>query len=379
MSGRGGPITGVADIVMSRYNQGMTQRCPREPSPPRPRWRLVIASLSLGMLLFCSARGYADTGKPAHRQGLLVLFNADPDDAVEPEARFATEVALAVDQYEVIPVRLEDGDFKTWAFERQREKLRVLTRELRAIYSIWIAYNPSGSATLFVCTLLPQRSFLRTVEVPGGPDVEKELAVAARELLEEISLTVSPPPASRLPQNEPPVFQSFFDVVISARGTFGVAGHDGPSMQPGAGIGFKWWPAERVYLKGEMALDFGPYENTGDVSISGITAAPGLGIGYSQKWRVASLGPLLEFQESWTRLEMAASDTLTQTYEWWHFRVAAGLGLGIAIKKSAIALDVTLGLSPVRETIRRESDGSVELVTPLLDARVALSVLFSTG
>lgn len=339
-------------------------------------WRSVAALLIAGVLLFCSPPGYADAREPIEHPGLMVLFDANTDEDGEP--KFVTEVALAIDQYEVIPVRLEDGNFRSRPFESQRETLRALAREHRAGYSIWVVFAPSGSATLFMCTLLPQRTFLWTVDVPSGPDVEKDLAAAARELLEEINLTISLPPASRPAKTEQPVFHSFFDIMLSARGTFGIVGQEGPSVLPGVGIGLKWWSTRSLYLKMEMALDFGPYEKT-DIAISGITVAPGLGIGYSKKWVPVSVGPLFEFQESWTRLKMTAPDVKPQVYDWWHFRVAAGLSLGIAIKKSTIAVDATVGLSPVRDTIRRQSDSAVRLVTPLVDFRVALCFLFPAG
>ncbi len=192
--------------------------------------------MAMGGVLLCSALTYADSENPLGRPGLVVLYSADTGKDTATEPNFVTEVALAIDQYEVIPVRLEDGDFKTWSFEMQQDKLRGLNREYRAIYSIWVTYAPSGIATLFLCTLLPQRAFLRTVDVPSGPDAEKELAVAARELLDEMSLTVSPPPASRPKQDEEPTFDTYFDLVFSARGTFGLVGQEGPSVLPGAGI-----------------------------------------------------------------------------------------------------------------------------------------------
>ena len=348
----------------------------RFPLPTLPVW------VAFGILIFFSSVGFADDTRPR----VLVLYDAADGIAPTSEPKLVTEIALAVDQYEVMPISLPDPAFSNQSFEQQLETLRSLARTYHASYSIWVTSPPSGPAVLFLCTLLPKRTFLRTVEIQRTADVEKDVAVAARELLEEISFTVEAPAAPiETPAAEPiekpiekPAFQSFFEIEISARGTFGVVGQEGPASMPGAGLGFRWHAVPQLYLQAAMTLDFGPYRQTSEESISGITPAPKLGIGYLKKWSAISLGPLLEFQESWTRLKISAPKSDTQTYTWWHFRVGIGMGLGISIRqKSALVLDASLGISPVRETIRRESDASTRLITPLLDIRVGLSFLLT--
>ena len=338
---------------------------------------LPALSMSIGILLLFADPGPVSADRTDGRPGLLVLFDADNVRDGSPEPGFVTEVALAVDEYEVIPYRLKGDDFKRWGFERQRETLRTLTQTLDATYSIWVVFD-TEDVTLFVCSLLPGRAFLRTVDVPNAADVEKELAVAARELLAEISLTIAPP-LERAPEPEQPPVLFLYELMLSIRGTFGIVGQEGPSIEPGIAIGARWWFASRLYLEMAAALDFGPYEKTGDRTISGISAAPGVGLGYSKKWRAVSLGPLITFEESWTRIKMTAPAAASQTYDWWHFRIGAGIDLGIAIKNTTIALDGTIGLSPVQEKVRQASDNAIRLVTPLVDVRVGLSLRFSIG
>ena len=341
---------------------------------------------AIGILLCCSGKGVADDTRPR----VLVLYGAADGTAPASELRLVTEIALAVDQYEVIPIPLPDPAFSHQSFERQLESLRSLARTYRASYSIWVTYPPYRPPILFLCTLLPKRTFLRTVEVPRTEDVEKDIAIAARELLNELGFTVSPLPGAPAPpvlkpdtepsekQTEKPAGQSFFEIELFARGTFGVIGRKGPASIPGAGLGFRWHAVPQLYLQAAMAVDFGPYRQASEESISGITAAPKLGIGYLKKWSAVSLGPLIEYQESWTRLKISAPGSNEQTYTWWHFRVGVGMDLGIAIRqKSALVVDASVGISPVRETIRRESDASTRLITPLLDIRVGLSFLFA--
>ena len=339
---------------------------------------LSVASAYIGMVLFFAVPGAVHADEADGRSGLLVLFNADADQDGSSESKFVTEVTLAVDEYDVIPYQLKEDEFKSWTFERQRETLQALTQTLGATYSIWVVFG-TDDATLFVCSLLPGRAFLRTVDVPSAADVEKELAVAARELLTEISLTVSPPPAPASPKTEQTPVRFLYELMLSTRGTAGIVGQQGPSIQPGIAVGTRWWFVSQLYLNLAVALDFGPYKKNDDGTISGISVAPGVGIGYSKKWQVVSLGPLMTFEESWTRLKMTAPAVASQTYDWWRFRIAAGIALGFTMKNTTIGLDGTVGLSPVQETIRLASDTTVRLVTPLVDVRLGLSLLFSVG
>lgn len=319
------------------------------------------------------------------KPGLLVLYSTEGETLAATEPKLVTEIALAVDQYTIIPV-LTDRSFVDWSYDRQQKMLRELARTHHASYSLWVTHPPSGSTVLFLCTLLPRRTFLRTVEVQSDADVEKDIAVAARELLEEIGFSISPPAEASSSPTEESIEKptenltveprrSFFEIMFLARGTFGVTGQVGPVITPGTGIGFKWCPPPRLYLKTAIALDFGPYKRSSEETISGIAVAPEIGLGYLKQWGLFSLGPLLEFQESWTRLKMSAPAGGTQTYSWWQFRIGLGVDARLSIRqKSAIMLNASLGLSPVQQTIRRDSDASTRFITSLLDIRVAVSI-----
>ncbi len=107
------------------------------------RLSMMVVSLCVWTALSSSGQCRAGSEPESGRPKLMVLYTARSDDEDGPESRFVTEATLAIDQYQVVPVRLQNPEFMGWSFERQSKTLLELTRVHRATMRVHLSWNPS--------------------------------------------------------------------------------------------------------------------------------------------------------------------------------------------------------------------------------------------
>lgn len=345
--------------------------------------RIVCAVVLIAVAVGGEARA-ADGPKPT----LAVLLVATDEADKERESRFIGELKLTLDGFEITLLKSGVDDFAALSLKDKLDKVQSLTEPLHATATIWIENASADVVMLHVVALSTGRAFIRIVEVNSGPEAERELAIAADELLGQVYMLVPPPTSA-------PVEQAVEEVVWKATAlrepgrhvdlgiaTFfaasgGLYRREGTWLRLGGGAALEVWPIDGVLVRAGFAVVAGPFDDPSDGALSGYGLYPEIGFGYLRSLGRLRLGPVAAAAAMRSTITLTLGEGEAHTSSWWSFRGSLGVQARLALSPVvALFLEPSVGIWSHHRHFRRVSDGSTALGSPLLDGGASLGVCY---
>jgi len=233
------------------------------------------------------------------------------------------------------------------------------------------------------------RAFIRIVEVPNSATAERELAVAAAELIGQVYLLAPAPAGSPVEAEVADIVQKAevlreqptsveLAAVALVRGEGAVYGQAGGWARVGGGLALEVVPVAHLLLRAGFTAVGGPFEDPREGTVSGYGLAPELDVAWLWRIRFVSIGPLIGASAIRSALSVALGDGTVHAYSWWSFRGAVGLELRFALSRLlSLSISPTLGVWSRSQKFLRVSDDSVALVTPWLDWSAAVGICYN--
>jgi hypothetical protein len=319
---------------------------------------------------------------------VLVFQVAQSRSAKIGEARFITELRLALDRFRIHCVSLEPRHFASLVFAERLERIRSLSQQHGAVATTWIEYFGQDTVLLSLVAMSTGRALVRVVEVESGPSTEAELAFAAQELLGEAYMFGDPSGEPAIEETVQRVKQNVtghrpsgeaktrLGVVPLFSVSGGIYEREGPSLLLGGGAGLELNLVSSWFFRLSLLGWAGPRQRYDDGVLSGFGVTCGLGAGYHFLLGPLRLGPMLGAALNWRRMDMAFGEGDNQPYTWVGFRGEAAVDLQLAVRDHLLlVLGGGIGIVPVRKSFQRVSDESTLVSTPFVDWHGILGLL----
>ena len=365
--------------------QGVVDRTrPREAEASSAGSRLCVALAAAALL---AGQAAAAEGAPAASIAVLRL-GGDPAQAAREKA-FVTALELALDDFQVHVIDAPDQGFAQLPLKAKLDRIDAATRPFGAAATVWIECVSDDLIMLHVVAIGTGRAFIRIVEVPNSATAERELAVAATELVGQVYLLAPAPAGSPVEGAVKDVMRKAevlrerpteigLAVVALLRVEGAVYGQSGAWARVGGGLALDVLPSPHLLLRAGFTAVAGPFADPRDGTVSGYGIAPEIGAGWLWRIRFLSVGPVLQAAAIRTALSAALGDGTARTYSWWSFRGALGLEVRFALSHLlSLSLSPAIGVWSHSRKFLRVSDDSVALVTPLLDWSASAGVCYN--
>ncbi len=355
------------------------------PTPStRPfRGALAVALALLAALVGGTARA-TDAGKPT----LAVLRTAADGDDKAREDRFILELKLGLDGFDIALVEPGAAGFTALPLKDKLDEVRARAEPLHAAATIWLESASPRTVLLNVVALSTGRAFIRVVEVEDGPSAERELAVAADELLGQLYMLSAPPRPAPVQASVEAVVAKAAALAAPRRVELDVATYfdlggalyhyEAAWLRLGGGVAVELRTAGGALLRAGFTVVAGPFADPRDGSLSGFGLSPEIAFGYLWHARRVRLGPVAGAAAARSTVALALGRGEAQTTSWWSFRGSLGLELRIDLAPSvAVFVEPRVGASTHTRRFERVSDGSTALRTPILDGGATLGVCYN--
>jgi hypothetical protein len=353
---------------------------------PLPRIR-ALAAVFAGLI----AASVCGSGLAGERDAqLLAVLLVARDGADEArEARFIDELKLTLDGFDIKLVDPGPADFTALSLKDELGVVQSLTEPLSAAATIWIESASPDVTMLHVVALSTGRAFIRIVEAKQGPGAERELAIAADELLGQVYM-LSPPPAAAPVEG---VVEKVVEKAAALRerksaveldlATFfttsgGLYRREGSWFRLGGGAALELWPAGGLLVRAGFSVVAGPFFDPDDGTVSGYGLHPELGGGYLWTLGRLRLGPVASAAAMRSTVTLSLGRGTAHTATWWSFHGALGVQARLALGPAvAVFLEPSVGVWSNPRRFERVSDGSVALRSPLVDWGATLGVCYT--
>jgi hypothetical protein len=308
---------------------------------------------------------------------ILVLIDLSAPQAEAQNRRFATELQLVLDDFEVVLAEVSRPESVKIDLPDQMERVRLIAQRHEASLVAWVETSASGALALRIVFLGKGRAVLRTVDGAPGPEAEAGLALAARELLKDAELLRTTERATT------PMFPSAplvveeekkrrLAITAAAQGSGGIAGVEGPSLYLGGVVGGRLWPAGNGWsLLLSLGFLSGPIGTAQQATISGWRLEPALALGYQWTVRRFHLGPMVGVLAPYTASTFELEDAKKEKVSWWSCRIFGGVGFKIDFGEIAfLFLDGAMGFNTNKEVFEKLAHEK-ELETPSENQTIA--------
>ncbi len=259
---------------------------------------------------------------------------------------------------------------------------------------IWLEQTGKDKVSLNLLAAAPDRSMLRSVGATlSGKDTGGELAIAARELLEEIHINLkesaspsqevtipSPSPDERSPSSAPPPLSHQRRTQLSLR-IITTGGFNGTAQSPillggTVTVGLYW----KSGLYADLSFDaFGnPSSTLQNGTTRTVGVRPGVGVGYLFERALVAFGPYLGLQVPWQTARTAIGANRESKDNWWNFRAVPGFDLRIRLYRNILfSMMSGLGILVHREVFERETDGVDIYASPSLEWHIRCGIVIT--
>ncbi len=299
---------------------------------------------------------------------VLLISVADDPSRRAIENDLTTELALALDRFTVGSITEHGPRFTALSSADQLERIERDLTAHEATAALWLQQKSTDSIGLHLVVIGEGRAVLRIVEIGHGPDAAVELAVAARELLDQAIVS-----EDQIADSGPPM-----NLVLQGTGLLrgGVAGHRGPSLLWGAQLAVQFDRWDQLFVRGALGVTSGPLDQTGKAEVEALGIHPGVIVGYRWRCRMLSFGPLLGAGPSWLRVYFPPEANETpRRHTSWRLRLDGGAHLGLTVTQSIdLLLAGTLSVYTNRERYVTILDRQELMVTPFLEWGVQLGL-----
>jgi hypothetical protein len=349
------------------------------------RPRLPLAALAATATFACAAARAEEPQRPT----LAVLRTAPPGPDEEREERFVMELKLSLDGFDVALADPATPGFTALPMKEKLDEVRARVEPLRAAATIWLESASPKTVLLNVVALGTGRAFIRVVEVADGPGAERELAIAAGELLGQVYMLSAPPrpkPVNAAVQRvvekaaavAAPARRDLFDLSTFLTMDGAASPYERSWLRAGGGVALELQPAAGLLLRLGVSVVAGPFADPRDGALSGYAIAPELGLGYLWRLGKLRLGPIAGAGAVRSAVALALGGGSAHAFSWWSFRGTLGLRAQLDLGPSvSVYAEPRAGAWSNTRRFERSSDGETALHSPIIDVGAALGICYN--
>ena len=328
----------------------------------------------------------------------VVLMLILESEALETlQKTFKNELAMELSTHTILTKSMQG--FSADGLSVRIEDIRQIAVTNGAEVVIWLEQTSKDKVSLNLLAAAPDRSMLRSIGATlSGRDTGGELAIAARELLEEIHINLkenafpsqgvtppSPSPDERnhSPESTPPpeIEPSHQRRTQLSLGVITTGGFNGTAQSPillggAVSVGLYW----KSGLYADLSLD--AFTNPSSTLQNGTTRTvgvrPGVGVGYLFEHALVTFGPYLGLQAPWQTARTAIGANRESKDSWWNFRTVPGFDLRIRLHQNILfSMTPGLGILVHREVFERVTDGVDIYASPYLEWHIRCGIIIT--
>ena len=225
----------------------------------RLRIRVIFLFLSIWGSVACSLMAtlaQADPGTQLPERPVLLLLSPYEEGTDYLEEDLRPELQMLLDDFTVRFAKI--GDITRLPFAEKIKLIRIVASLHRSRVVMWIAPSEDTTATLNMVLLGPGRSTVHSVETARGPDAVPELALAARELLGQVSgdspkAVDTDKPESPVPSPTQSVPRWWLSSLFRLGNGF--YGQTGTSLRIGGKLELERWFRDKFYLRVSLGAE----------------------------------------------------------------------------------------------------------------------------
>jgi hypothetical protein len=328
---------------------------------------------------------------------IVLMLIVESEALATLQEMFKDELAMELSTHVILTKSMQG--FSVDGFSARLEDIRQIAVTSGAEVVIWLEQTNKDKVSMNLLAAAPDHAMLRSVGTTlSGRDTAGELAIAARELLEEMHINLkenpshlqevappSPPPDERnaspgaIPPSE--IDRSNRRRTQLSLGLVTTGGfkntEQSPIMFGGAvSIGLYW----KSGLYADLSLDAftNPSSTLQNGTFRTVGVRPGMGVGYLWERGLATFGPYLGLQAPWQTAKTAIGVNRESKDSWWNFRTAPSFDLRIRLHRN-ILLSMTPGLGILvhQEVFERVTDGVDIYESPYLDWHIKCGIIIT--
>jgi hypothetical protein len=336
--------------------------------------------------------------KSVSSKPIVLMLTVESEVPSPLQETFRNELSMELSTHKLLTKSMRG--FSDETLSARLEDIRQMGVACGAEVVIWLEKTHEDTVSLNVLAAASDRSMLRSVGATlSGKDTGGELAIAARELLEELHIPLKEnpsihredaPPAlspsssnerNALPKPTPPseIDRSYRPRIWMFLGPVTTGGFSGTAKAPillgGAfSIGIHWKSGPALDLSIEAftnpssTLQYGTFRTVG--------VRPGVGIGYLWERGLVRIGPTLGLQVPWQTARAKIGSNRESEESWWNFRLVQGFDLRIRLHRNIFfSMMPGLGILVHQEVFERVTDGVDIYVSPYLEWHLRCGII----
>lgn len=348
--------------------------------------------------LVCLAVIRANATEDGDARPTLLMLMIDSPDIADIQVSFKDELKMALETHSletISPFR-----FASENMTGRIEALRHISSERQAEAVIWLEPVDATTISLQVVVPGPGRSMARSVEAKISEDAVGELVIAAREILEELRISMAErqrpaaaetaPPGGSSEQPDPgnteppspgrPSPGTALHVALELATSGGFGGFAKSPVLVGGAMSASMHSASGWFLAFSIAFSGVPGFSIDDGSFQSWGIRPGAAVGYLWTRGRLSLGPHLGLQAPWQTASASLRGHREITDSWWNFRMVPAMDIQMRLhRRILLSVRPGLGISVTRVVFRRQSDAAVIYKSPLIEWNGVFSLIIDVS
>jgi hypothetical protein len=339
---------------------------------------LYILAVAFSVASISGHAQETDSSKP-----VLLMLLLDSSDVATIEESLKHELQLEIESHRI--ETSENFAFKSNSLTERILEIRGVADNFHADAVIWLEKVNPDTVALQLVVVSPGRSTVRSIETKIGSETKGELAIAIKELLNDIYIPMREQPEklptsgqeNKKPQTTP---SSNKKNIPQLTMTLDVSGD------------FKRTDQSPLLLGGMVALGvqypcgffwdinfslFGapsPGINNGTFRTIGIR--PGVGIGFLWNHKIISVGPQLGLQIPWQQADATINNNESTKESWWDFRFTPGLQMKFRLHQNFFfLLRGGAGIHVNQKVFKQKSDNAIIYSSPYFDWNCTVGIV----
>jgi len=358
--------------------------------------KLAIRIITVLLLVLVEIPARSDN-KTLQSKPVVLMLILESEALETLQKTFENELAMELSTHTILTKSMQG--FSADGLSARIEDIRQIAVTNGAEVVIWLEQTGKDKVSLNLLAAAPDRSMLRSVGATlYGRDMGGELAIAARELLEEIHINLketaspsqevaplspSPDEQNISPESTPPseIEPSHRRHTQLSLGLVTTGGFNGTAQSPillggAVSIGLHW----KSGLYTDLSLDAftNPSSTLQNGTFRTVGVRPGVGVGYLWERALVTFGPCLGLQAPWQTAGTAIGANRESKDSWWNFRMVPSFDLRIRLHRNILfSMMPGLGILVHREVFERVTDGVDIYASPYLEWHIRCGIIIT--
>ncbi len=344
---------------------------------------LLIHLISFSSEALQNAQGVVPT--------VLVVNVGKTEDARLREDRFAVNLKLNIDGFNIHRVSLAGEDFGNMSLNRQIEQLKPIMSRHNAVAAMWLTESSDNVLLLQVVVLDTGRALVRLFEEDLSGSSEESLALTAGELLGTAYMfeppeKPKPEPIKKLVDevkkqvavspSEKETLQSLWKLIVEGHYIYGAVLGKGPNMYAGGAVFAERLVGNIWFLGIGLSAAAGPLGESEKFSFSGYEMGALFNTYIGGRINKIRLGPSLQVRAGSQSVMVSSKEYERSDYSFWNLVFRLGLDLRIPLN-SKVSLKIAGGMeaAALQSEVQKLSDNEPLYENPIIRAWAGLGLV----